>query len=39
VHTWYKNKFGRVSQIWPHPVLDFWKIKLTVNLDDYNQLA
>ena len=20
VHTWYKNKFGRVSQIWPHPV-------------------
>jgi 4-hydroxyacetophenone monooxygenase len=39
VHTWYKNKFGRVSQIWPHPVLDFWKITRTVNLDDYNQLA
>ncbi|MGO4806414.1 flavin-containing monooxygenase [Arthrobacter sp. 2MCAF15] len=39
VHTWYKNKYGRVSQIWPHPVLDFWKITRTVNLDDYNQLA
>lgn len=39
VHTWYKNKFGRVSQIWPHPVLDFWKITRTVNLDDYDQLA
>ncbi|MDR6415631.1 NAD(P)/FAD-dependent oxidoreductase [Pseudarthrobacter sulfonivorans] len=39
VHTWYKNKFGRVSQIWPHPVLDFWKITRTVNLDHYNRLA
>lgn len=39
VQTWYKNRFGRVSQIWPYPVVDFWKITRTVNLDDYNQLA
>lgn len=39
VKTWYKNKFGRVSQVWPYPVLDFWKITREVNLDDYNELA
>ena len=39
VNTWYKNKFGRVSQIWPYPVLDYWKITRRVNLDDYNKLS
>ncbi|MET3934540.1 NAD(P)/FAD-dependent oxidoreductase [Arthrobacter sp. OAP107] len=39
VQTWYKNRFGRVSQIWPYKVVDFWNITRTVNLDDYNQLA
>jgi 4-hydroxyacetophenone monooxygenase len=39
VKTWYKNKFGRVSQIWPYPVVEFWKITRNVNLDDYNKLA
>lgn len=39
VKTWYKNRFGRVSQIWPYPVLDFWKITREVKLDDYNKLA
>ncbi|MCG2621440.1 NAD(P)/FAD-dependent oxidoreductase [Arthrobacter sp. I2-34] len=39
VQTWYKNKFGRVSQIWPYPVLDFWKITREVRLDDYEKLA
>ncbi|WP_205761499.1 flavin-containing monooxygenase [Arthrobacter mobilis] len=39
VKTWYKNKFGRVSQVWPYPVLDFWKITREVKLDDYNKLA
>lgn len=39
VQTWYKNRFGRVSQIWPYPVVHFWNITRTVNLDDYDQLA
>lgn len=39
VHTWYKNTFGRVSQIWPYPVLDYWKITREVRLDDYNELS
>jgi 4-hydroxyacetophenone monooxygenase len=24
VNSWYKNKFGRVSQNWPLPTLDYW---------------
>ena len=39
VQTWYKNRFGRVSQIWPFRVVDFWKITRAVNLHDYNRLA
>jgi len=39
VQTWYKNKFGRVSQIWPFPVVDFWKITREVQTDHYNKLA
>lgn len=35
VRTWYKNKFGRVSQIWPFPVLDFWDMITDVDLDKY----
>ncbi|MGZ4505614.1 MAG: flavin-containing monooxygenase [Blastococcus sp.] len=27
VNSWYKNKgTGRVSQVWPLPILDFWKL-------------
>jgi 4-hydroxyacetophenone monooxygenase len=25
VNSWYKNSTGRVSQVWPFPILDFWK--------------
>lgn len=39
VKTWYKNRFGRVSQIWPFPVVEYWKVTRQVNLDDYNKLA
>jgi 4-hydroxyacetophenone monooxygenase len=24
VNSWYKNKFGRVSQNWPHSTMEFW---------------
>lgn len=27
VHTWYKNHgHGRVSQVWPFPILDYWNL-------------
>lgn len=39
VKTWYKNRFGRVSQIWPFPVVEYWRVTRQVNLDDYNKLA
>jgi 4-hydroxyacetophenone monooxygenase len=26
VNSWYKNSTGRVSQVWPFPILDFWKL-------------
>ncbi|NVM98124.1 NAD(P)/FAD-dependent oxidoreductase [Arthrobacter sp. SDTb3-6] len=35
VQTWYKNKFGRVSQIWPLPVLEYWNVTRAVKLEDY----
>ncbi|WP_394160841.1 flavin-containing monooxygenase [Galactobacter valiniphilus] len=35
VHTWYKNRFGRVSQIWPLPVLEYWNMTRAVNPEDY----
>ena len=39
VKTWYKNKFGRVSQIWPLPVLEYWNVTRSVNLEDYEIIA
>lgn len=24
VNTWYKNRFGRVSQNWPHSTMEYW---------------
>jgi 4-hydroxyacetophenone monooxygenase len=27
VSSWYKNKgHGRVSQVWPFPILDYWNL-------------
>jgi 4-hydroxyacetophenone monooxygenase len=26
VNSWYKNSTGRVSQVWPFPILDFWEL-------------
>ena len=39
VKTWYKNKFGRVSQIWPLPMLEYWNVTRAVNLEDYEIIA
>jgi len=35
VHTWYKNASGRVSQNWPHSLLEYWQRTLTPDPDDY----
>jgi 4-hydroxyacetophenone monooxygenase len=34
VNSWYKNSTGRVSQVWPFPILDFWQ--QTRNLEPEN---
>lgn len=39
VQTWYQNKHGRVSQIWPYTNVEYWDITESVNEDDYEFLA
>lgn len=38
VSTWYKNKFNRVSQVWPFATTEYWRITETVQTDDYTFL-
>jgi 4-hydroxyacetophenone monooxygenase len=38
VHSWYQNRFGRVSQIWPFTNAEYWEITESVDLDDYDVL-
>lgn len=38
VQTWYKNRFGRVSQIWPLPVLEYWKLTRELDPAQYEPL-
>lgn len=35
VSSWYKNDFGRVSQNWPFPTVDYWAATRTVNPTDF----
>jgi len=35
VHTWYKNASGRVSQNWPHSLLEYWERTREPDPDDY----
>lgn len=35
VSSWYKNKFGRVSQNWPFGLIDYWSATLAPKPDDY----
>lgn len=39
VRTWYKNKFNRVSQVWPFPTTEYWNITESVETDDYDFLG
>ncbi|MCE0762496.1 NAD(P)/FAD-dependent oxidoreductase [Pseudonocardia kujensis] len=36
--TWYQNKNGRVSQLWPYTNIEYWDITDSVNDDDYEFL-
>ncbi|WP_138418109.1 flavin-containing monooxygenase [Sinomonas gamaensis] len=38
VHTWYKNRFGRVSQIWPLPVLEYWNLTRALDPAHYEPI-
>jgi 4-hydroxyacetophenone monooxygenase len=35
VSNWYKNESGRVTQNWPYPTVDYWRMTKTPNPDDY----
>jgi 4-hydroxyacetophenone monooxygenase len=35
VSNWYKNESGRVTQNWPYPTVDYWRMTRTPNADDY----
>lgn len=38
VHSWYQNRFGRVSQIWPFTNAEYWEITESIDLVDYELL-
>jgi len=35
VSSWYKNAFGRVSQNWPFPLVDYWNATVAPNPEDF----
>lgn len=35
VNSWYKNKLGRVSQVWPYTNLEYWQITNTIDVEDH----
>ena len=39
VKTWYKNRFNRVSQVWPFRTSEYWLITENVDGDDYEFLT
>lgn len=38
VKTWYQNRHGRVSQIWPYTNVEYWEITESITEDDYEFL-
>ena len=38
VNSWYKNQLGRVSQNWPHGLLEYWKQTREMDVADYELL-
>lgn len=39
VTNWYKNRFNRVSQVWPFKTTEYWRITEKVETEDYEFLA
>ena len=39
VSSWYKNSLGRVSQVWPHTTLDYWRSTREAHLDKYDVMT
>lgn len=39
VKTWYKNRFNRVSQVWPYRTSEYWTITEQIAEDDYRFLS
>lgn len=39
VSSWYKNRFGRVSQNWPKPLVDYWSATLKPNPDEFTLIT
>ncbi|GAA4874371.1 flavin-containing monooxygenase [Actinomycetospora straminea] len=35
VNSWYRNAAGRVSQVWPFPLLDYWRMVREPDLAEY----
>lgn len=33
--SWYKNSYGRASQTWPFPLLEYWELTRSVRAEDY----
>lgn len=38
VHSWYKNALGRVAQIWPFPILEYWQLTRCPDAGHYDFL-
>ncbi|MCU1476245.1 MAG: 4-hydroxyacetophenone monooxygenase, partial [Subtercola sp.] len=34
VNSWYKNASGRVSQVWPYQLVDYWDLTRAPRLDE-----
>lgn len=38
VSSWYKNSYGRASQVWPFSLLEYWNVTQKANMKDYDFL-
>ncbi|MGW6954075.1 flavin-containing monooxygenase [Streptomyces chartreusis] len=39
IDSWYKNKFGRASQVWPYSLREYFELSRRSDLDDYELLG
>lgn len=36
VHTWYRNRYGRATQVWPFSLLEFYRLTRKPDLSDFD---